>query len=91
VQQGHGLTERVVQAQPTIAHVLPPFIESLALPTRCSWPTTHDSTSAASPERCAITIVYVRGSPRPAPRTMTPRVVLEVNGVRVRDHVLPPE
>jgi WYL domain/Exonuclease len=81
VQQLHGITDRVVQSQPTIGHVLPPFIKSLALPTRFSWPVKHDSTSAAIAERCAITIVYECRLQRPRPRTMTPQLVLEVHGV----------
>ena len=63
VQQVHGITDRVVQGQSTIAHVSPPFSESLALPTLFSWPIPHDSTSVAIEERYAITIVYERGSP----------------------------
>jgi DNA polymerase III alpha subunit (gram-positive type) len=31
VHQVHGITDRVVQGQPTIAHVLPPFIEFLGV------------------------------------------------------------
>jgi hypothetical protein len=81
VQQVHGINDGLAQGQLTIEHVLPLFIESLALPTRCSWPITHDSTSVAIAERCAITIVYKRGSPRPKRRTMTPPLMLEVKGV----------
>ena len=32
VHQVHGITDRVVQGQPTIEHVLPQFLESWALP-----------------------------------------------------------
>jgi hypothetical protein len=32
-------------------------------------------------ERCAITILYEHGGQRPGPRTITPRLVLEVYGV----------
>jgi hypothetical protein len=81
VQQVHGITDRVVQGQSTIAHVSPSFSESLALPTLFSWPIPHDSTSAAIEERYAITIVYERGSPRVEPRKITPLLVLEVHGV----------
>jgi hypothetical protein len=82
VHQGHSITDRVVQGQATIAHGLPPFIESLALPTLFSWPISHDSTSAAIAARCAITIVYERGSQRPTPRMITPHLVLEINDVQ---------
>jgi predicted DNA-binding transcriptional regulator YafY len=37
--------------------------------------------STAIAERCAITIVYEHGWHRPTPRTITPRLVLEVHGV----------
>jgi hypothetical protein len=37
--------------------------------------------TTAIAERCAITIVYERGSPRPRQQTMTPRLVLETNGI----------
>ena len=37
--------------------------------------------ATAIAERGDITIIYDRGSPRPGPRTMTPRLVLEVHGV----------
>jgi hypothetical protein len=81
VQQVHGINDGLAQGQLTIEHVLPLIIESWAPPTRCFWPITHDSTSVAIDQRCAITIAYERGSPRPRPRTMTPHLVLEVNGV----------
>jgi hypothetical protein len=37
--------------------------------------------TAAIAERCSITIVYESGWQRSRPRTITPRLVLEVNGV----------
>jgi WYL domain len=81
VQQVQGINDGLAQGQLTIEHVLPLFIGSLALPTRCSWPMMHDSISAAIAEPCAITIVYDRGSQQPHPRMITPRVLLEVYGV----------
>jgi DNA polymerase III epsilon subunit len=44
-------------------------------------PKGFEALSTAIAERCAITIVYEHGWPRPIPRMITPRLVLEVNGV----------
>jgi predicted DNA-binding transcriptional regulator YafY len=40
-----------------------------------------EALTTALSERCAITIVYKSGWQRPRPRKITPRLVLEVNGV----------
>jgi DNA polymerase-3 subunit epsilon len=44
-------------------------------------PPGFEALSEAIAERCAITIIYDRGVPRSRPRTITPRLVLEVHGV----------
>jgi predicted DNA-binding transcriptional regulator YafY len=44
-------------------------------------PAGFEARLTAITEQCAITIVYEHGWPRPTPRMITPRVVLEVNGV----------
>jgi predicted DNA-binding transcriptional regulator YafY len=44
-------------------------------------PSGFEVLSTAIAERCAITIVYEHGWHRPTPRTITPRLVLEVHGV----------
>jgi predicted DNA-binding transcriptional regulator YafY len=44
-------------------------------------PAGFEALSEAIAERCAITIIYDRGVPRSGPRTITPRLVLEVHGV----------
>jgi hypothetical protein len=44
-------------------------------------PPGFEALSTAMTERCAITIVYDRGSQRPGPRKITPRLMLEVNRV----------
>jgi predicted DNA-binding transcriptional regulator YafY len=49
--------------------------------TVCRMGSRSDALSAAITEQCAITIVYEYGWPRPTPRVVTPRIVLEVHGV----------
>jgi predicted DNA-binding transcriptional regulator YafY len=44
-------------------------------------PSGFEAISTAIAERCTITIIYEHGSPRPGPRKITPRLVLEVQGV----------
>jgi DNA polymerase III epsilon subunit family exonuclease len=44
-------------------------------------PPGFEALSTAIAERCAIAIVYEQGWQRPQPRMITPRVMLEVNGV----------
>lgn len=44
-------------------------------------PAGFEALSTAIGVRCAITIVYDRRALRPGPRTITPRLVLEVYGV----------
>jgi predicted DNA-binding transcriptional regulator YafY len=44
-------------------------------------PPGFEALTTALSERCAITIVYEHEWQRPAPRTITPRLVLAVNGV----------
>jgi len=44
-------------------------------------PSGFEALTTALSERCAITIVYAHGRQRPGPRTITPRLVLEVHGV----------
>jgi predicted DNA-binding transcriptional regulator YafY len=44
-------------------------------------PTRFEALSTAIAEQCAITIAYDRGSQRPKPRIITPRLVPEFNGV----------
>jgi DNA polymerase III epsilon subunit-like protein len=81
VHQVHGITDRVVQGQPTIEHVLPQFLESWALPDILLLANNARFDLSAIAEECAITIIYDRGSPRPGPRTMTLSVVVEFNSV----------
>jgi DNA polymerase III subunit epsilon len=44
-------------------------------------PPGFETLTTAITERCAVTIVYDRGAQRPGPRKISPRLVLEVNGV----------
>jgi DNA polymerase III subunit epsilon len=44
-------------------------------------PVGFEALATAMTEQCAITIVYEHGWPRPKPRVITPRLVLEVHGV----------
>jgi DNA polymerase III epsilon subunit family exonuclease len=44
-------------------------------------PAGFEALSTAMTERCTITIIYEHGWPRPQPRTITPRLMLEVHGV----------
>jgi DNA polymerase III epsilon subunit family exonuclease len=44
-------------------------------------PPGFEALTTAMTEQCAITIVYEHGWQRPTPRTITPRLVLEVHGV----------
>jgi DNA polymerase III epsilon subunit family exonuclease len=44
-------------------------------------PVGFEALAVAITQRCPTTIIYERGSQRPEPRKITPRVVLEVNGV----------
>jgi DNA polymerase III epsilon subunit len=44
-------------------------------------PAGFEALSTAMSEQCAITIIYESGWQRPQPRTITPRLVLEVHGV----------
>jgi predicted DNA-binding transcriptional regulator YafY len=44
-------------------------------------PSGFEALSTAIAEQCAITVVYDRGTQRPHPRMITPRLVLEVHGV----------
>jgi DNA polymerase III epsilon subunit-like protein len=81
VHQVHGITDRVVQGQPPIEHVLPQFLESWALPDILLLANNARFDLSAIAEECAITIIYDRGSPRPGPRTMTLSVVVEFNSV----------
>ncbi len=72
-----------------------PTVKTIADVTRVSQPLTFadapvfaiepppgfEMLSTAIAERCAIAIVYEQGWQRPQPRMLTPRVILEVNGV----------
>jgi len=59
----------------------PPLTFADALVFAIRPPPGFEALSTAIAVRCAITIIYDRGASRPGPRTMTPRQVLEVNGV----------
>jgi DNA polymerase-3 subunit epsilon len=77
----------ILQHAPTVRtitdleHLSPPLTFANAPVCAIEPPPGFEALTTAIAERCAITIIYDRGSQRLGPRKITPRLVLEVNGV----------
>jgi predicted DNA-binding transcriptional regulator YafY len=74
----HAPTVRTIA---DLEHLSPPLTFAEASVSSIEPPKGFEALAMAMTERCAITIIYDRGWQQPTPRMITPRLVLEVQGV----------